>query len=91
MNNCISFNVSYKKETDYYNFGESKGMGFNRVLIYPTEKMKEWILNNATKLTNGTRAKLYVGISRARYSVCFVLNEDCGTQIDGIKVIQNHD
>lgn len=54
------------------NFGESKGQTFDRVIIYPTEEMKKWIQNNSTKLKNATRAKLYVGLTRAKHSVAII-------------------
>lgn len=49
------------------NFGESKGLGFDRVLIYPTQPILDFILKN--KNIDGTsRAKFYVAITRARHS-----------------------
>ncbi len=59
-----------------YNMGESKGKTFERVLIYPTKEMKEWIKDNTTSLKNGTRAKFYVAITRAKYSVAIVYDYD---------------
>ena len=58
------------------NFGESKGLTFDRVLIYPTKNMVKWIGDNNHNLKNETRAKFYVGITRARHSVAIVLNSD---------------
>lgn len=58
------------------NFGESKGSTFDRVLIYPTEAMRDWILNNKIKLSDGARAKFYVGLTRAKYSVAIVFDYD---------------
>ncbi|MFM1946013.1 MAG: hypothetical protein RL207_296 [Bacteroidota bacterium] len=80
-------NVSYDNNYEYFNFGESKGLGFNRVLIYPTKKMKDWILDNSISLGSETKAKLYVGITRARLSVCFVLEMDNDLKIDGVNKI----
>jgi Superfamily I DNA and RNA helicases len=60
------------------NFGLSKGMTFDRAIIYPTKKIKDWILNNSITLPDQTRAKFYVAITRARYSVAFVLDESIG-------------
>ena len=54
------------------NFGESKGISLDRVVIYPTEKMIDWIKNHKTNLETSTRAKFYVAITRARYSVAIV-------------------
>ena len=59
--------------SNYFNFGESKGLGFNHVLIYPTNDMVEWLKNHNYALKNETRAKLYVGITRARYSVGIIV------------------
>ncbi|MCF7859096.1 MAG: UvrD-helicase domain-containing protein [Candidatus Cloacimonetes bacterium] len=69
-----------------YNFGESKGHTFNRVLIYPTSKMIEWIENNSTSLKEETRAKFYVAITRARYSVAFVLPDSKEINTDSIEL-----
>lgn len=55
-----------------YTFGDSKGLSFDRVLIYPTEDMACWTLDPAKELKDTTRAKFYVGITRARYSVSVV-------------------
>ena len=53
------------------NFGASKGQSFDRVLIYPTHSIIDWILKGA-ELKPETRSKLYVAVTRARYSVAFV-------------------
>jgi DNA helicase-2/ATP-dependent DNA helicase PcrA len=37
--------------------------------------MIAWLSNTRTNLKDETRAKLYVAITRARYSVAFVVNE----------------
>lgn len=50
-------------------FGGSKGLGFDRVLIYPTVDMLAWLHDNTRGLKPHTRAKLYVALTRARYSV----------------------
>ena len=55
------------------NFGESKGLSFDRVVIYPTREMKRWLQDHNHPLKEETRAKLYVAITRARHSVAFVL------------------
>lgn len=68
----------YKLESSgYYNFGESKGSAFDRVLIIPTENMLEFIFrkNGAGNLPDETKNKLYVAITRARYSVAFVIED----------------
>jgi len=55
------------------NFGESKGLGFDRVLIYPTKSILDFILKNKN-LDGTSRAKFYVAITRAKYSVGIIYN-----------------
>lgn len=57
------------------NFGESKGETFDRVLIYPTGDMLKWLKDNNTKLSNEVRAKYYVALTRAKYSVGIVVDD----------------
>lgn len=57
-------------------FGKSKGMEFERVLIYPTQPFQDWLRKHNSKLQPSSRAKLYVAITRAKYSVGIVLNDD---------------
>jgi DNA helicase-2/ATP-dependent DNA helicase PcrA len=54
------------------NIGTMKGRTFDRVLIFPTNPMKKYL---ATKDLSkaGDLAKLYVAVTRAKYSVAFVL------------------
>jgi hypothetical protein len=53
-------------------FGRSKGLGFDRVLIYPTQEMMEWLKDPNSALKTETRAKLYVALTRARHVVAVV-------------------
>ena len=59
------------------NFGESKGLGFDRVLIYPNKPIQEFLEKNDRDTIKNAKAKLYVGVTRARYSVAFVLDGKC--------------
>ena len=54
------------------NFGECKGMTFDRVLIFPNTRLKEF-LNNGIKLS--APAKYYVAVTRPRYSLAIVVDE----------------
>lgn len=54
------------------NFGEAKGLSFDRVLIYPTSPFIQWLKNNKFELKQTSRSKLYVAITRARHSVAIV-------------------
>ena len=66
------------------NFGESKGHTFDRVLIYPTDKMIEWITNNAREFSDGARAKFYVALTRAKHSVAIAMDYDTGIEYEGV-------
>ncbi|WP_219952945.1 UvrD-helicase domain-containing protein [Dickeya zeae] len=69
-----------------FNFGTSKGLTFERVIIYPTEPMLRWFQDNNTKLTNDTRAKLYVGLTRSAKSVAIIFNDSVAFNSNGIKI-----
>lgn len=63
------------------NFGESKGSTRDRVLIYPTQKITDWLFNNK-KLNNfDIKCKFYVAVTRARYSVAIVCKNNIQTDI----------
>lgn len=53
-------------------FGRAKGLGFDRVVIYPTQDMVEWLKDPDWALKSETRAKLYVALTRARHAVAVV-------------------
>ncbi|MEO7923042.1 MAG: UvrD-helicase domain-containing protein [Chitinophagaceae bacterium] len=71
---------------NYFNFGESKGKTFDRVIIYPTEKMEKWIYDYKTDLPFSTRAKFYVAITRAKYSVAIISNFADGVELEGVQL-----
>ena len=52
--------------------------------------MENWIYNNKTKLAYSTKAKFYVAITRARFSVGIVSNFQDGVEIDGIKLYKTY-
>jgi DNA helicase-2/ATP-dependent DNA helicase PcrA len=58
------------------NFGESKGMTFERVLIFPHKLGQQWLLTGDNKHIAGSIEKIYVGVTRARFSVAFVFNTE---------------
>lgn len=68
-------------------FGLSKGLEFERVLIYPTPQFVAWIKNNDSELAPTSRSKLYVAITRASCSIGIVCDEDL--KIDGIEKFVN--
>ncbi len=83
----LRWNSLQEVNPDYsvYNFGESKGKSFDRVIIYPTDGMEKWVYKNSTDLAYSTRAKFYVAITRARYSVAIISNFADGIELDGVQ------
>ena len=77
--------VKVNNNYEVMNMGESKGLTYSRVLIYPTETMKSWIKNHSNKLQPKTRAQFYVALTRARYSVGIVFDYDDNLDIDGVE------
>jgi DNA helicase-2/ATP-dependent DNA helicase PcrA len=63
------------------NFGEAKGLTFDRVLIFPHVPAAKWLRTGAIAHVQGSLSKMYVGVTRARYSVAFV--HDGPTAIKG--------
>ena len=57
-----------------WNFGKSKGLTFERVVIYPTKPIENWIKDNNTALSQTSRCKFYVATTRARHSVAIVMD-----------------
>lgn len=55
------------------NFGVSKGMTLERVLIFPNKPLSSFLLDPS----KGLKApdKYYVGVTRARYSLAFVVEK----------------
>lgn len=67
------------------NMGEVKGLIYDRVLIYPTGTMRNWMMDHSKKLQRKTRFQFYVAITRARYSVGIVFDYDKKTNIEGVE------
>jgi DNA helicase-2/ATP-dependent DNA helicase PcrA len=57
------------------NFGEAKGMEFERVLIYPHKKFEKFLATGIIKDAGSDIAKIYVAITRARQSTAFVVSD----------------
>jgi len=80
-----------RKVNDNYkvmNFGESKGLSFDRIIIYPTQPFIKWLENNNSELPATSRAKLYVAITRAKYSIGIMVDKD-NHSIKGIPYYQS--
>jgi DNA helicase-2/ATP-dependent DNA helicase PcrA len=66
------------------NFGLAKGHNFDRVMIFPNRPIKDYLKNgDPNNLKDTTKAKFYVALTRARYSVAFVYDDDtCFDEIE---------
>lgn len=61
---CLGFDAT--------NFGASKGLEFERVLVFPHGPIKRWLASGNTTHVEKSLAKLYVAVTRAKQSVGFV-------------------
>lgn len=68
------------------NFGKSKGLTLDRVIIYPSGPMIKWLKDNNSDLTQAARSKFYVALTRAKCSVAIVLKESDMYKIHGLAV-----
>lgn len=75
--------VSVNNDYAAINMGEAKGLTFERVLIYPTGPMLNWIKDHTKELKPKSRSQLYVAITRAKYSVAIVCDYTDRTDIEG--------
>ncbi|MCZ4298809.1 UvrD-helicase domain-containing protein [Henriciella marina] len=68
-----------------YNFGQCKGMTFNRVLIYPHGPLKKYLRTGKLGDAGKSVAKQYVAVTRARQSAAFVVpNTQVSSPIAGV-------
>lgn len=87
----LRYNRNTKKiNTDYEvkNFGESKGLTYDRVLIYPTQKMLKYVLEDDEIDSFEVKCKFYVAITRAKFSVAIVCKNNINSNI--LPVYQNN-
>lgn len=82
LNNFSPLQLRYDRRTkkvdinyNVKNFGESKGSTHDRILIFPTKKMLDWIVSGK-ELEFEIKCKFYVAITRAKYSVCIVCSNN---------------
>lgn len=69
-------------------FGRSKGLGFDRVVVYPTQNMMSWLKDPKGKLEGEARAKLYVALTRARHVLAVVFDLPEGQEVPGFTLFQ---
>ncbi|MDL2315529.1 UvrD-helicase domain-containing protein [Desulfovibrio sp. OttesenSCG-928-A18] len=70
------------------NMGESKGLSFERVLIFPTDPIRKFIKGAEKELQGSSKAKFYVAITRAYHSVGIVFEDRL---VDSVKDIVLYD
>lgn len=68
----LKFDARTKIDYASLNFGQCKGMTFDRVAIFPNKKYKEF-LHNGTSLDSP--CKYYVSATRAKYSIVFIVDK----------------
>ncbi len=76
----IVLRYSRKTETNGYpavNFGNAKGMTFDRVLILPHGPIRKYLRTGDLSEVSGSLSKFYVAVTRARHSVAFVYDNEC--------------
>jgi DNA helicase-2/ATP-dependent DNA helicase PcrA len=64
----------------FKNFGQVKGLTTDRVLIFPTSPITEF-LAKGTELKPQSACGLYVAVTRARHSVAFVVHQPVATSL----------
>lgn len=86
----LKSNVNSKVNPKYpsMNFGLAKGITVDHVLIYPSKPMLKWILRDIEIESDEIKAKLYVAITRARFSVGIVCNYKDNDDIELIRKFQ---
>lgn len=69
-----------------WNYGKSKGLSFDRVLIYPTDKIRDYLKEGNISKIKTVKTKFYVALTRARYSVGIACDYNDGTDyIEGLR------
>lgn len=63
---------------DALNFGDAKGLEFDRVLIVPHGPIKKYLRSGNPEDVAKSKEKFYVAVTRARYSVAFLCEEAGG-------------
>jgi len=66
-------------------FGESKGKTLGHILIYLTEDMVKWMEDARADLKDQARAKFYVALTRAKYSVGIVMDYSDDFQCEDVE------
>jgi len=59
------------------NFGNAKGLEFDRVLIFPHGPIKKYLKSGDVNDVKGSLSKFYVAVTRAKHSVAFLYDGEC--------------
>ena len=70
-----------KRVGDPLNFGDSKGMTFERVLIYPHAKFQSFLKTGKMEMEGQSKTKTYVAVTRARQSVAIVVPDSFAPKV----------
>jgi len=75
----LRYNRRTKKTYGYpaLNFGNAKGLEFNRILIIPHGPVKKYLESSDVNDVKGSLEKFYVAVTRAKQSVAFVYDGEC--------------
>lgn len=68
-----SVKTEIRESYKYQNFRKSKGLTYNRTLIYPTSPILDWIFSKK-ELAPISKCGFYVALTRARYSVGIIVS-----------------
>lgn len=79
--------LRYDRKTKDYekiamNFGNAKGLEFERVLIIPHGSIIKYLNDGNIQHVDGSKEKFYVAVTRARQSVAFLYDGPCSIPID---------
>lgn len=74
---CLRHSKSVAKNLNlpFLTFGVAKGRTVDHVLIYPTAKVRKFLAGGGW-LEGGAACSLYVGVTRAKYSVAFIVDQE---------------
>ncbi|MCX5886325.1 MAG: UvrD-helicase domain-containing protein [Proteobacteria bacterium] len=62
------------------NFGNAKGLEFDRVLIIPHGPIRKYLQSGDVNDVKGSLEKFYVAVTRAKQSVAFLYDGQCGSR-----------
>ncbi|MBI3727072.1 MAG: UvrD-helicase domain-containing protein [Burkholderiales bacterium] len=80
-NKKSKFNPQFQR----MNFGKSKGLTFDRVLILPSTPMKDWLVREK-EMGSAAMAKFYIAVTRAKFSVAIILERKLHSKVKNVPV-----